>query len=334
MKSSLNLYFYNLADCHLIDGHHYREIPAIQKMNPEYYRKVTDPDLADFIIFPVLFSDVGTSQVENPDHIYGYFKTLPLWEKFESKHVFFLIGPDTWFPLCNKAVVFRTSVHRKYPDINVVAYPFFVDDIEGSTDYSQIVYNTSFTGFTQSWSGRSDLVHTLKQSQNLNAFVAITDAYFGHLSAAQQKESRQNYIQTLQMSLTVCCPRGAGLNSIRFFETLAMGRIPILISDFCLLPREETIPYDDFILRVPESKISELPALLIDWIEKTSPKEIAHRCLAARQTWQQEFSPEKIESFVWQALNRIKSSGYALHPIHSTETSTFYKMLRDAGKIP
>ncbi|MSU33046.1 MAG: hypothetical protein EXS25_10415 [Pedosphaera sp.] len=213
--------------------------------------------------------------------------------KIRVEACLFLIGPDTWFPLCNQAVVFRTSVHRKYPDINVVAYPFVVDDIEGSTDYSQIVYNTSFTGFTQSWRGRSDLVQALNQAQNLNVFVSTTDAFFSHLSAAQQKESRQNYIQTLQRSLTVCCPRGAGLNSIRFFETMAMGRIPILISDFCQLPREETIIYDDFILRVPESKIPELPALLIDWFETKTPQEIANRCLAARQTWQREFSPQK-----------------------------------------
>jgi len=67
---------------------------------------------------------------------------------------------------------------------------------------------------------------------------------------------RMSYIEHLDNTKFVLCPRGRGLNSIRFFEALRMGRIPVLISDDTKLPMEDRIDYSRFMVRMPENDIS------------------------------------------------------------------------------
>jgi hypothetical protein len=103
------------------------------------------------------------------------------------------------------------------------------------------------------------------------------------------------------------------LNSIRFFETLAMGRIPILISDDAVLPLEDQIDYAALILRLPEVRIAEIGAFLRDWFARTRPQEIGRRCLDARQTWERLLSPAREAQLVHHCLQQVKASNYQLH---------------------
>jgi hypothetical protein len=56
------------------------------------------------------------------------------------------------------------------------------------------------------------------------------------------------------------CPSGSGPNSIRFWESLAVGSIPILLSDKLELPKHNL--WKKAIIFVPECNISKIPSLL------------------------------------------------------------------------
>ena len=102
------------------------------------------------------------------------------------------------------------------------------------------------------------LAQALAQIKDLNCFWKVTQEFHYHGSPQDQAVHRKTYVESIQKAVTVCCPRGAGLNSIRFFETLAMARIPILISDDAVLPLEDQIDYATLILRLPEVRIPEI----------------------------------------------------------------------------
>jgi len=53
---------------------------------------------------------------------------------------------------------------------------------------------------------------------------------------AREKELqsyKQNYARLIANSKFVLCPQGVGPSSLRLFETLLMGRAPVIISDEC-----------------------------------------------------------------------------------------------------
>jgi hypothetical protein len=73
----------------------------------------------------------------------------------------------------------------------------------------------------------------------------------------EKKDTHQTTLEfydNLRDSDYVVCVRGAGNFSVRFYETLAMGRIPILIDTECALPLEDKLNWQNHIVRVPYSE--------------------------------------------------------------------------------
>ena len=77
---------------------------------------------------------------------------------------------------------------------------------------------------------------------------------------------RKKYSCWLEETKFPLCPRGRGLNSIRFFEALRLGRIPVLAADDTKLPLEWLIDYDQFVVRVPEEDISDAERHINQWL--------------------------------------------------------------------
>ena len=220
---------------------------------------------------------------------------------------------DTWAPLFTSAVTFRTSLHRRFLDLNAVATPYYQEQLTESLDYSEVVYNTIFAGFLGSWPGRVALIRALSQTKDVTCWWKGVENYHHHLSLEKRAADLQAYRENLRRTITVCCPRGAGLNSIRFFETLATGRIPILISDDCVLPLEDQLNYPAFSLRLPESRIPEIGVFLADWFVQTPPDKVARMCAAAGQAWEEHLGPAAQDRLIVNALRRIKDASYRLN---------------------
>jgi hypothetical protein len=70
----------------------------------------------------------------------------------------------------------------------------------------------------------------------------------------------RSYVQLLKRSKFVLCPRGIGASSIRIFETLSYGRVPVIISD--RWQRPPGIPWEDISVVVSEADVFSIPALL------------------------------------------------------------------------
>ena len=74
-----------------------------------------------------------------------------------------------------------------------------------------------------------------------------------------------DYNRLLCDSIFALCPAGAGPNSLRLWEALATGAIPVLLGPQPALPAGGTlaqIDWEGIVLRVPEDAVEELPRLL------------------------------------------------------------------------
>jgi hypothetical protein len=71
-----------------------------------------------------------------------------------------------------------------------------------------------------------------------------------------------DFEELLRNSVFGLAPRGLGVHSFRFVETLAAGSIPIVISDDWVLPFPEIICWDTVVVRVLESQILDIPDII------------------------------------------------------------------------
>lgn len=99
------------------------------------------------------------------------------------------------------------------------------------------------------------------------------------------REYRSRYGTSLAQSKFVLCPRGAGPSSMRIFEAMKAGRVPVVISDGWVPP--DGPRWDQCSLRVKESEIQGLPRLL-ESLEEQAPQ----MGLCARQEWERYFAPD------------------------------------------
>lgn len=72
----------------------------------------------------------------------------------------------------------------------------------------------------------------------------------------------QFYWNELLRTRFALCPPGWSSWSPRLFDAIVAGAIPVIISDDWVPPFSELINYDDFSIRVPESKIDKLTEIL------------------------------------------------------------------------
>jgi len=115
--------------------------------------------------------------------------------------------------------------------------------------------------------------------------------YDNSYSPSQAHEERTGrYNQTLLNSRYSLCPSGTGPNSIRFWESLAVGAIPVLLADTLELPKHDL--WNDAILRVKEDEVESIPDLLKSISEKEE-KERRARCLEIYSFYRNNYKNDK-----------------------------------------
>jgi Exostosin family len=109
------------------------------------------------------------------------------------------------------------------------------------------------------------------------------DVLGGKLDAAAMREYWRRYGEICKASKFILCPRGMGTSSVRLFDTMRMGRVPVILSDQWVEPQGPC--WEKFSLRVPEADVARIPALL-------EQREVAavEMGLLARAQWEQWFS--------------------------------------------
>jgi hypothetical protein len=83
---------------------------------------------------------------------------------------------------------------------------------------------------------------------------------FHDRTSPEYSQQQCRFLALLRRSKFVLCPRGHGTSSIRLLETLASGRVPVIISDDWVPPIH--LDWSTFSIRVPEASIEQVPALL------------------------------------------------------------------------
>lgn len=244
---------------------------------------VDDPRSADLIIF------IGTEYNTLLD-----LRRSSLWKKYPQK-CFVLHNGDR--PLPHLPGVYSSLEHRFSDNAWVRSGGYLrvaVNDRiqQAPSDAADLLY--SFYGACGNHPVRKGL---LKLSHDRGLVVDTSPS-------AEWQRSDTNfdideYASLLTRSKFVLCPRGFGASSLRLFETLKAGRVPVIISDDWVPPNGPD--WNTISVRVSESQAGRIPDLL-----ERREAEFEELSLHVANAWREWFGLEVLFHRIIEQLIEIK----------------------------
>lgn len=120
---------------------------------------------------------------------------------------------------------------------------------------------------------------------------------------SHDSDDQKRYIEEIRGARFSLCPRGLSPSSYRLFESMQLGRCPIVISDDWMAPAGPD--WKEFAIFVPESKVRNLSEILASEIDRA--EERGRRALDA---WNEFFSwPRRWRYFLECVVNLYHQGG-------------------------
>jgi len=135
------------------------------------------------------------------------------------------------------------------------------------------------------------LLQLLEQSQDFyTQFIYRNHYRGGALTAEEQQETTLTYYDNLLQSDYVICVRGAGNFSIRFYETLMMGKIPIFVNTDCLLPLADEIDWKKHVVWVEWYERHLIASKVIAFHQQLTPEDFVILQQRNRKLWKEQLT--------------------------------------------
>jgi hypothetical protein len=123
----------------------------------------------------------------------------------------------------------------------------------------------------------------------------VTQFMFWDEDGPRFQERRERFNRVLERSRFVLCPRGRGTSSFRLFETLAAGRVPVIMSDDWVMPIGPA--WERFALRVAEDDVDGMVRAV-----EAADARWAEMAASARAAYDTYFAPERGFGHIADAL--------------------------------
>ena len=133
---------------------------------------------------------------------------------------------------------------------------------------------------------RAKLLSYFEQSTKVKTNFIYRENYRGGaVSEEQRTKTTVEYYNNILASDYVLCVRGAGNFSVRLYETLMMGKIPIFVNTDCLLPFEDKINWKNHVVWVEWKNRKNIAELVADFHSNLSSDEFVHLQISNRKLW-------------------------------------------------
>ena len=150
--------------------------------------------------------------------------------------------------------------------------------------------------------------------KNTGSWHFDKDVYFGEQGIEgklneddEHKLKTKYYNETLLRSKFSLSPSGSGPNSIRLWESLACGSIPVLLADTLDLPAHDL--WNDAIVKVKERDVKKIPEIL-NGISEERIGEMRKNCLKIYQDFKENFLNLKVDRPIVHYCDGCYEKGY------------------------
>ncbi|MDD3896247.1 MAG: exostosin family protein [Candidatus Peribacteraceae bacterium] len=311
---------------------------AFAHLNHTFVERVDSPAEADYILLPHHYSSLASHR----DYVR---RQADLARQHGKKFLIFWHGDSPASAGIPHAVVFRTSLYRFSQRKNEYSMPAYAEDLLGGgtlalrekhawqpvvgfcgwAQYKNLkngigtflknAYITlaALMGYSRLRAMRKGIwyrmqaVTLLQSSMQVQANFIIRSSYSGHKQTIRVEEgkARQEYIDTLLHSDYALAIKGDGNYSYRFYEALSLGRIPVLLDTDCVLPLEDIIDYDSFVLRINYKDLCRMDTIIADHYNSTAPDAFIAMQKKARAAFDEYLSTPAFFRHMERMLQRL-----------------------------
>ena len=178
-------------------------------------------------------------------------------------------------------IILRTSLNSNHRLKNEIVLPYIWEC--SNTRFQPLPKSdlpiVSFCGIATKY--RIGLITKIKNNHQIRDNFILRQHFWG--GNPHNKQIIKDFNDNIEQSHFVICNRGAGNFSMRLYQTLAFGRIPLLLNTNMILPFEDIIDYNNtFIIGNNENEIIEK---LLLWWKTKDIVEMQNKCYELYETF-------------------------------------------------
>ena len=278
-----------------------------------------NPQNADFLILPLTWNYYfDYKKADDAKEILKYY------EKFDKPIITWVSGDYTYRVLDGNFIILQQNLYASKRKNNEFAYPAIIRDPFNYLKFYGVNIASGFKKTSISFCGtanwtfldkcegilkelffriknkafkkyldlsfpvsgmnlRGKLLKSIDQNKNLATHIIIRkrrDSRF----ISKEKYKFEYWNNILSAPFTICI-RGNGNFSVRFYETLASGRIPILIDTDCVLPLNNEIDWDKHCIIIKDVEPNRIVDSISLSINALDENDIKNMQMANRKLW-------------------------------------------------
>jgi hypothetical protein len=146
------------------------------------------------------------------------------------------------------------------------------------------------------------LIAFQKNNQIISNFIFRKKYRAGAKTEEEREKSNFEFLNNIYENPYVFCLRGAGNFSVRLYETLAMGRIPVIVDTDIRLPLESIISWDKHCVITNENDFVEK---LIDFHNCITDSEFEQIQINNRNLWLNYFNRESYFNSIYTLFKEL-----------------------------
>lgn len=152
-----------------------------------------------------------------------------------------------------------------------------------SVNSPQKIQSTSFN--------RAMVLEIIKKSKKITTkFIERKGYRAGVVSEEARKVTELEFYNNMLESNYIVCIRGAGNFSVRLFETLAMGRIPVFINTDCILPLPNLINWKKHMVWIEFDELHKIEEKIKNFHESHNKSSFEALQRANRKLWEEKLT--------------------------------------------
>jgi hypothetical protein len=213
-------------------------------------------------------------------------------------------------------------------------YPTQYNNLNKIIDISKRIIFASFIGYYVSTIYISNIRAKIFDIFSKYNDCLIKRRYNWHYSSVVYNKKVDNldeyaceYKLSLSQSIFSLCPSGSGPNSIRIWESMSYGTIPVILADDFVLPKISDVNYNDCFIFWKESDIENLYEYLKN-IDNSIIENMSKKCI---ELYNNYFSPNKMHIQITDQLDQLKEFNKIVYPnkycIHTYLTTCKTKLI-------
>lgn len=142
---------------------------------------------------------------------------------------------------------------------------------------------------------RRRVLATFQNSRDVESRFIIRQKYRAGVHSQNRNDpnepARREFLDNLANNDYALCMRGGGNFSQRFYEAMAIGRIPIFIDSDCLVPFRDQVDWKRHTIWIDERDLRDAPRIVAQQHARFSAAEFAEIQRSCRAIWRERLTP-------------------------------------------